>query len=72
MTLEALRGAPAIVLTNGTPTPLEVAGKDDVFIGRIRKTPGRQGVLNLFLVFDNLRRGAATNTIDIIEAMLER
>lgn len=68
---EALSNAPTIELTDGTPTPLAAAGRDNVLVGRIRKTPDCRGILNLFLAFDNLRRGAATNAIDILKALPE-
>lgn len=68
--VEALETAPEVQLIE-LPTPNAVAGKDTVIVGRIRKTPGEPGVLNLFLCFDNLRRGAATNAIDIVTALPE-
>lgn len=66
--MEALDAAPEVKIVE-LPTPNSVAGRDEVEVGRIRKTPGEPGVLNLFLCFDNLRRGAATNAIDILEAL---
>lgn len=51
------------------PTPLEVAGKDLVYVGRIRRDLYNPKGLNLWVVADNLRKGAATNAIQIIEAI---
>ncbi len=59
------------VVDDDYPTPLDVAGSDRIFIGRLRITPAAEGALSLFLCFDNLRRGAATNAIDIVERLLE-
>jgi aspartate-semialdehyde dehydrogenase len=47
------------------PMPLEARGKDDVFVGRIRRDESMPNSLNLFIVADNLRKGAATNAIQI-------
>jgi len=52
------------------PTPADVEGKDETFVGRIRRDRGQQG-LALWVVVDNLRKGAATNAVQIAEAMLE-
>lgn len=49
------------------PMPLLCEGKDDVFVGRIRRDPSRQNSLNLWIVADNLRKGAATNAVQIAE-----
>lgn len=51
------------------PTPLEVAGTDSVYVGRIRKDLYNPRALSLWVVADNLRKGAALNAIQIIEAM---
>jgi aspartate-semialdehyde dehydrogenase len=53
------------------PMPLYAQGKDDVFIGRIRRDESQANTLNLWIVADNLRKGAATNTIQIAEYLLE-
>ncbi len=55
------------VHNNIYPMPLDAVGKDDVFVGRIRRDPTRPFALNLFIVADNLRKGAATNAIQIAE-----
>ena len=54
------------------PTPGEAAGTDDVLIGRIRRDPTTPNGLQLFVVADNLRKGAALNAIQIAELLLER
>ena len=51
--------------TNTYPMPLYAHGKDDVFVGRIRRDESQPNTLNLWVVADNLRKGAATNTIQI-------
>ncbi len=65
---ELLKDAPGVVLTD-VPTPLEAAGKDPSFVGRIRQdegVPGGRG-LALFISNDNLRKGAALNAVQIAE-----
>jgi len=52
------------------PLPLEVEGKDQVFVGRIRKDPSNKFGFWLWLVADNLRKGAATNAIQIAELLI--
>ena len=53
------------------PMPLFSEGKDDVFVGRIRKDYTYPNTINMWIVSDNLRKGAATNTIQIAEYMIE-
>ncbi|WP_130736298.1 aspartate-semialdehyde dehydrogenase [Flavobacterium sp. J27] len=53
------------------PMPLYAEGKDDVFVGRIRRDESQPNTLNLWIVADNLRKGAATNTIQIAEYLLK-
>jgi aspartate-semialdehyde dehydrogenase len=74
---ELLRSAPGIVVlddpeANVYPTPVETAGRDDVFVGRIRNDPSRPNGLALWIVADNLRKGAATNGVQIAETLVER
>ena len=57
---------------NVYPMPLYSKGKDDVFIGRIRRDPSQPRSLNLWIVSDNLRKGAATNAVQIAELIIER
>ena len=52
------------------PMPLYSQGKDDVFVGRIRRDESQRNTLNLWIVADNLRKGAATNTVQIAEFLL--
>jgi aspartate-semialdehyde dehydrogenase len=55
------------IKNNIYPMPLYAAGKDDVFVGRIRRDESMPNSLNLFIVADNLRKGAATNAVQIAE-----
>jgi aspartate-semialdehyde dehydrogenase len=57
--------------TNTYPMPIYAEGKDEVFVGRIRRDFSQKNTLNLWVVSDNLRKGAATNTIQIAEYLLE-
>jgi aspartate-semialdehyde dehydrogenase len=71
--LEVLRTAPGIVLmTDRVPTPLELAGRDEVFVGRVRRDPSVPHGLCLWIVADNLRKGAATNAVQIAEKLFPR
>lgn len=67
--LELLGQAPGVVVTE-VPNPLEATGKDPVFVGRVRRDPGVENGLALFLSNDNLRKGAALNAVQIAEALL--
>ncbi len=53
------------------PMPLYSEGKDEVFVGRIRRDPSQPKTLNLWIVADNLRKGAATNAVQIAEYLVE-
>ena len=53
------------------PTPLDAAGKDDVFVGRVRADNYRSNILVLWVVTDNLRKGAALNALQISDSMIE-
>ena len=66
--LELLAGAEGVVLTD-VPTPLMAAGADPTFVGRVRVDPTVEHGLSLFLSGDNLRKGAALNTIQIAELL---
>jgi len=57
--------------TNTYPMPIYAEGKDDVFVGRIRRDLSQAKTLNMWIVSDNLRKGAATNTIQIAEYLVE-
>lgn len=54
------------------PMPLLAEGKDDVFVGRVRRDESQPKSLNLWVVSDNLRKGAATNAIQIAEFIIGR
>jgi aspartate-semialdehyde dehydrogenase len=68
-----LRDAPGVVLVDGAyapgknPQPVQVSGTDPVYVGRIRDDLAVPGALNLFVVSDNLRKGAALNAVQIAE-----
>ena len=68
---ELLADAPGVQLTD-VPTPLDSAGIDDTLVGRFRVDPTVEHGLALFLSGDNLRKGAALNTIQIAEELLRR
>ncbi len=58
--------------SNSYPMPIDAAGKDDVFVGRIRRDASHPNGLAMWLVSDNLRKGAATNAIQIAEEVVRR
>jgi aspartate-semialdehyde dehydrogenase len=73
----ALKKAPGIILIddpakNETPLALHCEGKDEVFVGRVRRDPSIANGINLWVVADNLRKGAATNAIQIAEVLVQR
>ncbi len=57
--------------TNSYPMPMFAHGKDDVFVGRIRRDGSQPNTLNMWVVSDNLRKGAATNTVQIAEYLIK-
>jgi aspartate-semialdehyde dehydrogenase len=68
----ALAAFPGVVVADGDagyPTPRETAGRDEVFVGRIRADPYLPRTLHLWVVADNLRKGAATNAVQIVEEL---
>ena len=68
--VEILGSAPGVqVWTDKVPTPLDSAGIDDVLVGRVRPTLGQPGGINLWVVGDNLRKGAALNAVQIAELL---
>jgi len=69
--LEALRAFPNLVVEEA-PTPLEWAGRDETVVGRVRRDLSDPHVLNFFVVGDNLLKGAALNTVQIAELVVER
>jgi len=54
------------------PMALDAAGRDDVLVGRIRRDPDQERTLNLWIAGDNLRKGAATNAVQVAELLIER
>jgi aspartate-semialdehyde dehydrogenase len=57
---------------NAYPMPIHAAGKDDTFVGRIRRDESVENGLALWVVSDNIRKGAATNAVQIAEVLVER
>jgi aspartate-semialdehyde dehydrogenase len=73
----ALRQAPGVILQDdyaagAVPTPLAATGRDEVFVGRVRRDPSVPHGLLLWIVADNLRKGAATNALQIAEELLRQ
>jgi aspartate-semialdehyde dehydrogenase len=73
----ALRAAPGILVVDkredgGYVTPIECTGEDATFVSRIRKDPTVENGLNLWIVSDNLRKGAALNAVQIAESLIKR
>ncbi len=74
---ELLSGAPGVVVVDSPeagvyPLAADVAGHDEVLVGRIRRDPSRDRCLNMWIVGDNLRKGAATNAVQVAELLVER
>ena len=69
--LELLSRAPSVVLSD-LPTPLDAAGTDPSLVGRVRRAEGIENGLSMFIVGDNLRKGAALNAVQIAEVLLEK
>lgn len=74
--LELLSGSPGVMVADDPenkvyPLPAAVAGKDEVFVGRIREDNSVENGLNLWIVADNLRKGAALNAVQIAELLLQ-
>ena len=72
-----LHEADGLVLQDNTemntyPMPKYAAGKDAVFVGRLRRDASFKNTLNMWVVSDNLRKGAATNTVQIAECLLQK
>ena len=72
--LQAMPGVAVIdnPALNEYPMPLHAQGKDEVFVGRIRRDMSQANSLNMWIVSDNLRKGAATNAVQIAELLRER
>jgi aspartate-semialdehyde dehydrogenase len=74
---ELLAGAPGVVVVDDPgaaeyPLATDVAGRDEVLVGRVRRDPSHERCLNLWVVGDNLRKGAATNAVQLAELLVER
>lgn len=74
---ETLVNTPGIIVqdnpkNNLYPMPITAHGKDEVFVGRLRRDESQPNTLNMWVVADNLRKGAATNAVQIAEFMLEK
>jgi aspartate-semialdehyde dehydrogenase len=74
---ELLAAAPGVKVVDEPgasrfPMAIEAAGQDEVLVGRIRRDPGNERALDLWIVADNLRKGAATNTVQLAELLHER
>jgi aspartate-semialdehyde dehydrogenase len=74
---ELLEAAPGVTVVDDPaaaryPMAVDAAGRDDVFVGRIRRDAGNERALDMWVVSDNLRKGAATNTVQLGELLIER
>ncbi len=74
---QLLHETPGVVVqdnpdTNTYPMPIYAHDKDDVFVGRIRRDESQRNTLNLWIVSDNLRKGAATNAVQIAEYLVDK
>jgi aspartate-semialdehyde dehydrogenase len=74
---ELLDAAPGVTVLDDPdaalyPLAIDAAGQDDVFVGRIRRDAGHERALDLWIVADNLRKGAATNAVQLAELLAER
>jgi aspartate-semialdehyde dehydrogenase len=74
---ELLRQAPGVTVVDDPgsaayPLAIDAAGKDEVFVGRVRSDPGQDRALDLWIVADNLRKGAALNAVQLAELLDER
>ena len=72
-----MEGMPGLIVvddpaTHGYPTALSAAGRDEVFVGRLRRDPTHERGLQMWVVSDNLLKGAATNAVQIAEVLHER
>lgn len=73
---DTLRNFPGIIIqddpaNNLYPTPLQASGNDEVYVGRIRRDETVESGVNLWVVSDNVRKGAATNTVQIAQKLIE-
>ena len=75
--LDTLKSAEGVVLMDDPqntvyPTPLECADRDEVFVGRVRLDPTVPSGINMWVVADNIRKGAATNAVQIAERIIAK
>ncbi|MBX2913967.1 MAG: aspartate-semialdehyde dehydrogenase [Cyclobacteriaceae bacterium] len=74
---EMLEHTPGVIVqddvkNNVYPMPINAQGKDEVFVGRLRRDESQPNTLNMWVVSDNLRKGAATNAVQIAEFLMEK
>ena len=74
---ELLSAFPGVVVVDDPgagryPMPIDAAGRDEVLVGRIRRDPSHERCLNLWVVGDNLRKGAATNAVQVADLLVQR
>jgi aspartate-semialdehyde dehydrogenase len=74
---QILENAPGVIVeddvkNNVYPMPINSHGKDEVFVGRLRRDESQPNTLNMWVVSDNLRKGAATNAVQIAEFLMEK
>jgi aspartate-semialdehyde dehydrogenase len=74
---ELLASAPGVIVVDDPadgiyPLAVDVEGRDDVLVGRIRRDPSHERCLNMWIVGDNLRKGAATNAVQLAELLHQR
>jgi len=72
-----LQQSPGVVVVDDIanqryPMPMDAHEKDDVFVGRLRRDESHPNTLNMWIVSDNLRKGAATNAVQIAEYLLQK
>ena len=74
---ETLKNAPGVVLeddpqNNVYPLAIHAAGHDEVYVGRIRRDESVENGVNIWVVADNIRKGAATNAVQIAQVLIEK
>jgi aspartate-semialdehyde dehydrogenase len=74
---ELLASSPGVTVVDDPaagsyPLAIDATGRDDVLVGRIRRDPSHERCLNLWIAGDNLRKGAATNAVQVAELLAER
>ena len=69
--LDALEASEGIILyREGYPTALDASGRDEILVGRVRIDESEKNTINMWCVADNVRKGAATNAVQILERMM--